>query len=221
MDPVHIFYTRFSEELPDDIFLKYLHCLPKSLQEANGRYRRWQDRTSNLIGKVLLQSALKLTGLNFDLFDLRFNAFNKPFLSDEIDFSISHSGDYVVCALGIGQKLGVDIEEIRSVHLDDFKQVFTNEQFDRILSAVNPYQEFFRLWTIKESVVKADGRGLSLPLLDIKIAGDKALLLDNTWFVQNLDITDNYCATLAYECEKISISTIELDCQRITSDLII
>ncbi len=156
-----------------------------------------------------------MVGQDFSLRDLKYNPFNKPFLNEEIDFSISHSGEYVVCALGIRQKVGVDIEEIKRIQLDDFKQFFTQEQFESILYASDPHMEFYKLWTIKESVVKADGRGLSFPLLNIRIRGDKALLPDKEWHLQKLDIADNYSAYLAYDRDGTTFLERELYCERI------
>ena len=147
-----LLYTQFTSELPKDIFAEYLSYLPQSMKETNSRYVRWEDRTSNLLGKILLLSGIKLLGLNFSLSDLKFNAYNKPFFNELVDFSISHSGKYIICVLGVEQKLGVDIEEIRPVEFSDFKQVFTPDQFKVILSSNDPHREFFKFWTIKESV---------------------------------------------------------------------
>jgi 4'-phosphopantetheinyl transferase len=201
--------------LPEAVFVEYVKRLPPSLKETNKRYIRWQDRTANLLGKMLLIAGIRSLGLKLTLSDLKFDIHNRPYFNKLIDFSISHSGEYVICVLGIGQQLGIDIEEIKTIEFGDFKQVFTQEQFELIYSAPDPYAQFFKLWTIKESVVKADGRGLSLSLHDIIIRQNTAILLHKQWFVKDIKIADNYSTSLASTFEGDLLSESELDCKMI------
>jgi 4'-phosphopantetheinyl transferase len=215
LERVHIFCTRFNEKLPDEVFNRYLQFLPSELQEKNEKFYRWQDRTSNLLGKVLLLEGLKSLHLNSSLDELKVNGYNKPYLSDFFDFSISHSGEIVLCALTIGQKVGIDVEEIKEIDFEDFKRFFSTQQFDQIVGAYDPFSEFYKLWTIKESVVKADGRGLSLPLLSILIDGNLASVGSQKWFLHNLPIAVDYKATLAYERESTSYFEYHFDATKI------
>lgn len=218
MSTIYVFYTKFSAELSEDVFANYFSHLPGVLQETNKRYLRWQDRTSNLLGKVMLLSGLKVMGLNFGLHDLKFNTFNKPFFDELFDFSISHSGSYVVCVCGTGLKLGVDIEEIRKIDLQDFKQVLSEDEFRRITCSSDSLSEFFKLWTMKESVAKANGIGLSLPLTNITLAGSKAVVADKEWLLREIHIDCNYRAMLAYDQKEVVFHEQELDSLNLLSN---
>jgi len=217
MNDIYIFYTKFSKELPKSIFENYFMCLPNSLKEINQKYLRWQDRTSNLLGKILLLSGMKLLGLRYSLNDIKYNAFNKPYFNQTIDFSLTHSGEYVVCVLSFERRVGVDIEEIRAIHFDDFKDVLTREEMHNILGSRNPYSEFFELWTIKESIAKADGRGLSLPLNKIVVSGDMSSYEGKEWHLHKLSIADNYSTVVAYDRKMPSFTEKKFDCEEIIS----
>lgn len=83
----------------------------------------------------------------------------------DVQFSISHSGDYAALAFG-KNPLGVDIECQRRINLKVAKRFFSKEEYDYLSGAEGKEQEdaFCRIWTGKEAVVKAAGCGLSCPL---------------------------------------------------------
>lgn len=93
----------------------------------------------------------------------------KPFLKNypQVHFNISHGKDMVVCGVGTSP-LGVDVEAIRPVKRSMSRRVLTpGEQVFLEESEKNGgengwYRDFFRLWTLKESYVKAVGKGLSI-----------------------------------------------------------
>jgi 4'-phosphopantetheinyl transferase len=98
------------------------------------------------------------------------NAFGKPRLADHpsLHFSLSHSGDQAVLAVSEQREVGIDIERVRPLdHLDLARRYFHPNEVATI-DGVRPPQEqlltFFRIWTLKEAVVKAIGKGLSIPL---------------------------------------------------------
>jgi 4'-phosphopantetheinyl transferase len=198
---VKIIYTKTLNELPVHIYEQYLNHLPIELQKKNLKYLKWQDRHSHLFGKLLLKEALLQYGYNnYNLDDLWYNEYNRPFLSKEFDFNISHSGAYTICAVGKNMTLGVDIQEIRDFDLEAFKRSMSPEQWRDILSSENSRKTFFTYWAIKESVIKADSRGLSIPLEGIRIEKNIAICDYKKWHLQELHIDDDYCAFLASSC---------------------
>lgn len=91
----------------------------------------------------------------------------KPYLVSEpgIHFSLSHSGNWAVCALS-DHPVGVDIERCEPGRRDIASRFFHREEV-RYLNTVLPSARddaFYKLWTLKESFVKSTGRGLDLPL---------------------------------------------------------
>ncbi len=74
----------------------------------------------------------------------------KPYFEErkDIHFSLSHSGDYVMCALS-KEPVGADIQKIRQISAQMINRVFT----ERELNEADPIS----LWCLKESFVKLIG----------------------------------------------------------------
>ncbi len=91
----------------------------------------------------------------------------KPYLVSEpnIQFSLSHSGAWAVCALS-DCHVGVDIEKREPGRRDIASRFFHRDEVRYInsLSSGSRDAAFYSLWTLKESFVKTTGRGLDLPL---------------------------------------------------------
>jgi 4'-phosphopantetheinyl transferase len=181
----------------DAVQLDHLsRCLPATVIESAKRYRRWQDVQAFLLGRYLLLEGLKRNGYENDLLpSIEYSAYKRPYLPIPLDFNISHSGSYVVCAFST-HKVGIDIEEMHPVEINDFTHCFTTSELSEINNAPDKYHEFFRCWTIKEAVIKADGKGLSIPLETIVIS-DKIRVEDTTWFIHKMNIAPGYAAHLA------------------------
>lgn len=195
---IEVLFTRFSTKLPDDLWHDCMHKMPQQLQEEINRLQRWRDRQAKLLGKMLLIEVLKKYGLlRADLDRLSYTSFGRPFLNYGIDFNISHSGGCVICAATDGECVGVDIEKIRSVELNDVRDTMTADEWTAIHQSDAPHDTFFAYWTQKESIIKADGRGLSVPLDKIYIQGDIGILYDKQWFLRELSIAPGYKCHLA------------------------
>ncbi len=169
--------------------------LPAAVADSSARYRRWQDAQAFLLGRYLLAAGLKALGYKSQILsDIQYTKYNRPYLPVPIDFNISHSGNYVLCAFSTA-KAGIDIEAIRQVDIDDFTICFSARELATINDAPDKYNEFFRHWTIKEAAIKADGRGLSLQVDTIPAADP---VIDGTrWFVHKIDIDKGYMAHIA------------------------
>ena len=92
----------------------------------------------------------------------------KPYLMDsDYHFSLSHSGSFAACALS-DAPVGIDLE--RRVRMRDalLRRSFSPEEQALIREHADPSLLFTRLWTGKESCVKATGQGILFPLRDIQ-----------------------------------------------------
>lgn len=183
----------------ESFYSDYLALLPRDLKESNSRYIRWQDRHCHLFGKLLLIQALKTHNIVADIGTyVKYGAFKRPHLTlPDIDFNISHSGNFVMCAIGKNTRLGIDIEENKNLDLKNFQNVMSSDQWVEINNATYPLKEFYKFWTIKESVIKADGRGFSIPLEKLSVKDNTVQYDDKVWFVQELQIANGYNAALA------------------------
>lgn len=83
-----------------------------------------------------------------------------------LGFNVSHSGRHGLIAFADKEGLGVDVEERVALRdLDAIAKIVYSPSEQQALAATSGRHKvhlFFRLWTLKESVLKALGRGLTL-----------------------------------------------------------
>jgi 4'-phosphopantetheinyl transferase len=178
------------------------------------RFRQADDRRRYTVGRGVLR---RLLGRRLQRApgSLAFGAspHGKPTLAEagEIAFNVSHSGDYVLVAVGRAA-IGVDVEQVRP-GLDLMgvgARVFTPAELASIASAPEAHKtpRFFRHWTFKEAVVKAVGFGLSVDLKQFEIAltnegpelishGAIELGSVSDWRLEAVAVEDGYSAALA------------------------
>lgn len=104
----------------------------------------------------------------------------KPYLPrSDIQFSLSHSGDWALLAVGKVALIGVDVESIRSTRdLGGIAEHYYHpHEFTRLQELKGAAQAayFYRLWTLKEAFFKAIGTGISAGLdkIAFELAGDE------------------------------------------------
>ena len=190
-----IYYT-ICEKLPSHTFEKAASLLPMEMQQKIRKYIRWQDAHAYLYGKLLLKAAISELGYNYPLESIKTTKYGKPYFKEnDFGFNISHSGEYIVCVVSTEEKynLGVDIEEVKPIQVDDFKSIFSDEE----KSKMNNYSKFYTFWTRKEAVVKADGRGLQIPLKTINTTNLSVILEDQKYNLYKVDIDENYMIHIA------------------------
>lgn len=147
----------------------YASSSPQRREKAD-KYKHGRDKYLALGAELLLRYGLCQAGLSELPLSLEFGEHGKPYLKDsDIFFSLSHSGDWAVCAVS-DIEVGCDIERIRPVDLKLARR-FSPEEYSAIISAdeENRLELFFRCWTLKESFMKATGLGLKLPLNEFQI----------------------------------------------------
>ena len=126
------------------------------------RYKLEQSRKQSLGAGLLLKWALKKHGAAVE--QLSYGANGKP-EAEGVFFNLSHSGQWTVCAIGDGP-VGCDVEEIASVREGIAERFFTENEVQHLeqFEGDRRKEEFFRLWTLKESYMKMTGEGMSLGL---------------------------------------------------------
>lgn len=88
----------------------------------------------------------------------------KPFYIDQdhYHFNISHSGSWVICAAG-SSPVGCDVQLKKKVNLDVAKRFFHPDEYQTLSELHEQDREnyFFTLWVLKESYIKALGKGFT------------------------------------------------------------
>ena len=143
-------------------------------------------------------------------------AYGKPRVANasvDVRFNLSHSGERGLIAIALRRELGVDIEHHRPVDILTLAERVFSAAERAALRAVGPerrLEAFYRVWTRKESFIKARGDGLNCPLdaFDVSLADDGAQLLgecragaadDRRWTVVNLPAGPGYSGALTVE----------------------
>ncbi|MDO8721938.1 MAG: 4'-phosphopantetheinyl transferase superfamily protein [Syntrophales bacterium] len=199
---IDILYTRFATPFPQEVLENCLLTMPAFIREKIQRYHRWEDRQAGLLGKLLLREALTWYGYGPDyLSRLQTDGYGRPRVGDSLDFNISHSGEFVVCVITAVGRVGVDIERIRDMDISGFHRYFLQESWQEISASVNDLRCFFDHWTMRESVIKADGRGLSVPLKELNVKEEKVVLDSKVWHLKKVELSSSYCCHLATDIE--------------------
>ncbi|WP_165456351.1 4'-phosphopantetheinyl transferase family protein [Pedobacter kyonggii] len=187
--------------MPSEIWDKHFNTLPKTLKESNARYTRWQDRHLHLFGKLLLAKALEYHQIDIEnLNRLKYNKFGKPYFDFNLGFNISHSGSYVLCAFSDFLTPGIDIEEIKPIDISLLKHIFSDGEWKTINSSDDSLKRFYDLWTMKEAVIKADGRGLSIPLKKVNSDNDGVVTHSSrNWRIYNIKFDPRYSVSIAVD----------------------
>ena len=144
-----------------------LRILPEREQKKILDKRKDEDRCLILLGKMILLHILnKYENWNRnELPEISYNEYGKPYIKNiKGHFNISHSGNIVIC--GYSEKIiGLDIEKIQPFCLEDFKYILTKGEY--CLLKQGNINDFYKIWTQKEAVSKAMGRGFYLDLVSI------------------------------------------------------
>lgn len=91
-------------------------------------------------------------------------------LADGAAFNLSHSGTYVMCAAelcGRQERVGCDLEKIGEFRENVAGRFFCREEYKSMLKEETEdarKELFYRYWVLKESFMKATGKGMALPV---------------------------------------------------------
>ena len=198
---IKIYSSEYSVKLDDANFFRYLKLMPIEMAEKILRFKRWQDRQASLYGKLLLKKGLDELGFDSSLTNLNYTQYGRPYIPHFPDFNISHSNGFVVCAIATEGKIGVDIEQIKPTPIYDFRNQFSENEWNVIIASDNIYALFYYYWTAKEAAIKANGKGFSLPLENITIKDNKTIIEQTQWYIKRIFLSNTYMLNIA--CNKI------------------
>lgn len=96
--------------------------------------------------------------------EIRKDALGKPYLKNSrLHFNVSHSGAYLAIAVS-ESPVGIDIQKMKNIREEMYRKVVQPKE--QVLIGEERQKDFLRLWTLKESFVKAEGKGLRIPMRD-------------------------------------------------------
>lgn len=163
--------------------------LPAARARAIGRKGTAAARNASLLGLLLLESAARALGMPCRLEALEALAHGKPALPGLGDFSISHAGTCVACAIAEAGLVGLDLEPAGRVAAASLRLVASAAE----RGAHDPTALFVR----KEAVVKAAGATIAA-LGEVRLEGARARLRGVDYELQSADLGPGYVAALAH-----------------------
>jgi 4'-phosphopantetheinyl transferase len=171
-------------------------------------YLLWQDKARCLVAGLMLRNLLGVV----DSVQLTCNAYGKPYLKNSgIYFNLSHSGDYVV--LGKSEsEIGADIERIVPYSDEVAQKCFTPKEYEWMQNQ-RSLRAFYILWTAKESVMKATGRGFSLPperFCVLPPDGSPRIMQGETWSFNWRAVDDHMvCTAVRQHPQPVTVRILE------------
>ena len=154
---------------------------------------RPDDKKRTLAGRFLLSKMIKEI-YGRENFALCFNENGKPML-DFCFISISHSGDYAVCAVS-DSPVGVDIERMYGFKRRGKYMLFTPLESEYV-NERDSENRLYTLWTRKESYIKAKGGILADAAKTEFVTPDFSLLDLYDGFHFTAEKSDGYVITAA------------------------
>lgn len=164
----HVWWMRHDKQVKHVVENRLSLLAPDELR-AYSRYRSPSRKAELAAGRLLAKTVLAAS-LHVPPRTIRFdtNAHGKPFLHSpdrQPFFNLSHSRDLILLALS-SVEVGVDVEKADIERYQIMPYFFTEREIAQVEESPDPRRRlrmFYVTWTRKEAVMKAIGKGLSLP----------------------------------------------------------
>jgi 4'-phosphopantetheinyl transferase len=191
-----VYYARWPTSDWSERDEKLLIRLPPSWRWRIRRQRRPGNRQRSLWGSLLMQQALREARI--PLQELRREISGRPTLKSPQPFyvSVSHTANCAVCVLS-STPVGIDVEPLRPLPTRALPLFLTPIEQSALLADSPSSTGPLHAWVQKEAVVKADGRGLQIPLTAVRLAPRQARLENHHWFLAELALHPAYVTYLA------------------------
>ena len=153
-------------------------CLSEERKRKLEKYKKKADVLRSAGAGFLLEYGLRTYGLSEKEVKFSYVENGKPVLMDhpELYFNLTHSGDYVAAVFSDTES-GIDIEQIQTGKHKVVERFFSEEE--KSLFEKNWSDDLFtKIWTRKESFIKAVGIGMRLPLDSFSTVGEMVTFLE-------------------------------------------
>lgn len=177
----------------------FLHLLNTSEAKQIISIRHEKSRIASLLGRLILLYYLKknkmLTGSKIT--SISYTECGKPYLTEQkLNFSISHSNNYVGCTFSLDSNIGLDLEFMNKIDISEYQNIFCREEYSYLMSNHSLYA-FYQLWTRKESFLKAIGTGFLLQPQMINTLENPIVYKEYQFYTKSWDLCGNYLMTIA------------------------
>lgn len=166
--------------LSDEEYERYRMHMENERRERLDKLRFFDDRKRSLCGYMLAIKALsEISATPESDIIISYDKNGKPYSNTRVCFSISHSGEYAVCAVD-EKDIGIDIERVRSVNMESVRKFATESESVYIFGHTPSkadfkstdkkiLERFFEVWTKKEAYGKMCGVGLDYDRINTEV----------------------------------------------------
>lgn len=151
-----------------DLFKEKFEEMSSNRKEKILSYKFDADKRLSLGAGILLDEGLKKIGYREKQLNYCINKQGKPYYKElpKFYFNLSHSGHYAAAVFG-DMPVGIDMEEKQTdkIRLSIAKRFFHEKEYSLLKNIEDKREQmevFYRIWTQKESFVKAAGEGMSI-----------------------------------------------------------
>ncbi|KOX75794.1 L-aminoadipate-semialdehyde dehydrogenase-phosphopantetheinyl transferase [Melipona quadrifasciata] len=209
-------------------FTYAISCVQLEEKERLSRFVFRKDVRASLVGRLMMRKFVNEYGhIPYSSILFARDTNNKPILkniSSNLSFNVSHQGNYTVLAGEMkSMNLGVDVMKLEYTggkQLPEFFRImnrnFSPSEWEEIKIFLNEFDQismFCRHWALKESYVKAIGRGITIDLeslsfktssklVENSITTDTALYINNVkqnWLFEETLLNSQYCVAVALQ----------------------
>lgn len=213
LPPGELHVWRVSTSITPVAFVEFESALTEKELAKVPFFKFKQVKDSYVISQGSLRRLLsEYLGIPANLVKIGRRRKGKPYSIDDpgLYFNMSNSGKFVVIAFSRDGEVGIDIEKTRPLHdLDEMiAKNFTSREIRFITARPEErISRFFRLWTVKESYLKAIGEGMRLQpdSLEFAIESDRVRQLSvegvfdqEDWNFKEFSKSNDYVGTITY-----------------------
>lgn len=158
-----IYYADILPFAEEGIWTKAEQILCKERMEKIKKCRQREDKMRGLAAGLLLEYGLRQQGLSQKNVHFISTQNGKPGLLEEpgLHFNLTHSENYAAATFA-AEEVGIDLEHFREQGEKIAARFFAEEE-QTFLKEHMDASSFTRIWTRKESYVKATGEGIKTP----------------------------------------------------------
>ncbi|MBO6015968.1 MAG: 4'-phosphopantetheinyl transferase superfamily protein [Lachnospiraceae bacterium] len=174
-------YIAQTDFLKDERAFAYYYSLVHPIRAAKvDRMRNPKDKELSLLAGLLLREGILRNGIDYANLRIAYGTYGKPEMENaggNIHFNLSHSGSLAMAVLD-KKAVGCDVEMV-SKSEEELMRIaarFFHPQEHKVLCDVPDHSTrkewFYRIWTMKESVLKACGLGMKLDMRSFCVVED-------------------------------------------------
>lgn len=185
---VKVYIMDICQLFKEETAVWHFQQLSEERQKKIKTYQQKEDRLRSLAAGIVMDRGLMDYHLREKEVNITYEKYGKPYLKEYpfIQFNLSHAGNYAIAGFG-DRELGIDIEQIRRNSKGIVSRFFTEleqKYLKDIKEKESRQREFIRIWTRKESFIKAIGTGLSFGIDNVETCEE---LVDHTVILSEME----------------------------------